>query len=308
MTNRSRVLMVQREQRKKKFSFNNFFLRKYSTWESRTGVIGKGSSRHTRPYFLYQDLTNTSRHLGKLYRAIGKGSSRPTRPYFLFKDLTNRSRVITHLGKLYRAIGKGSSRPTRPYFLFQDLTNRSRVITHLVKPDGVTGKGYSRTTRPYFLFQDMTNRSRVLMVQREQRKKKFSFNNFFLRKYSTWESRTGVIGKGSSRHTRPYFLYQDLTNTSRHLGKLYQAIGKGSSRPTRPYFLFQDLTNRSRVITHLVKPDGVTGKGYSPTTRPYFLFQDLTNRSRPLGKPFQDHWKGLFAPYMLIFPLSRSDQ
>ncbi|KAL2745312.1 LOW QUALITY PROTEIN: hypothetical protein V1477_006464 [Vespula maculifrons] len=49
-------------------------------------------------------------------------------------------------------------------------------------------------------------------------------------------------------------------------------IGKGSSRPTRPYFFYQDRTNRSRVITHLEKPDWGHWKGLlAPYTPIFFL-------------------------------------
>ncbi|KAL2751613.1 hypothetical protein V1477_000089 [Vespula maculifrons] len=116
--------------------------------KNQTRVIGKGSSRPTRPYFFYQDLTNRGRVITKNRTGVvGKGSSRPTRPYFFCQDLTNRSRK-----NCTGVIGKGSSRPTRPYFFCQDLTNRSRVITHLEKPDWVHRKGlFAHYTAIFFL-------------------------------------------------------------------------------------------------------------------------------------------------------------
>ncbi|KAL2745274.1 hypothetical protein V1477_006691 [Vespula maculifrons] len=307
---------------------------------------------------------------------IGKGSSRPTRPYFFYQDRTNRSRVITHLEKPDWGHWKGLFAPYTPIFFLSrsdqqepsysglkgtkekeifsltiffsetiaprktgmgsleralralhahiffikigPIGAESRVITHLEKPDWAIGKGSSRPIRPYFFYQDRTNRSRVIT-----------------------KNGTRVIGKGSSRPTRPYFFYQDRTNRSRHLEKpdwghwkgLFApytpifflsrsdqqepsynekpdwAIGKGSSRPIRPYFFYQDRTNRSRVITK--NGTRVIGKGSSRPTRPYFFYQDRTNRSRVithLEKPDWGHWKGLFAPYTPIFFLSRSDQ
>ncbi|KAL2726346.1 hypothetical protein V1477_017773 [Vespula maculifrons] len=69
----------------KKFFCKHFFLRNYGTYKSRTGVPGKRSSRPTRPYFSYQDLTNRSRvitHPGKPDRGHWKGPYEPYMPIF----------------------------------------------------------------------------------------------------------------------------------------------------------------------------------------------------------------------------------
>ncbi|KAL2751612.1 hypothetical protein V1477_000088 [Vespula maculifrons] len=347
-----------------------------------TRVIGKGSSRPTRPYFFYQDLTNRGRvitqpeepdrgrlkglsapytpiffcqnltnrsrvktHPEKPDRknwtgVIGKGSSRPTRPYFFCQDLTNRSRVITK--KRTGVIGKGSSRPTRPYFFYQDLTNRSRVITYLGKPDRSHWKVLFAPYTPIFFYQDLTNRSRVITypsykgLKATKERKIFFLTIFFSGTIAPRKTGPGSLQsahralyahhpgepdrgrlKGLSAPYTPIFFCQNLTNRSRvktHPEKPDRknwtgVIGKGSSRPTRPYFFCQDLTNRSRVITK--KRTGVIGKGSSRPTRPYFFYQDLTNRSRVithLEKLYWGHWKGLFASYISIFFLLRSDQ
>ncbi|KAL2745510.1 hypothetical protein V1477_006365 [Vespula maculifrons] len=118
----------------------------------------------------------------------------------------------------------------------------------------------------------------------ELRKKKFFFNNFFLRNYTTYENRTRVSGKGPSRPLRPYFLRTDRANRSRYLGEpngTYEnrtlINGKDTSRPLRPHFFRPDRTNRSRAITHLGEPNG-------------------------------GHWKGLVAPSKPIFFAYRSDE
>ncbi|KAL2726009.1 hypothetical protein V1477_017823 [Vespula maculifrons] len=185
-TNRSRVITEPsynglKEQWKKTFFFNNFFLRNYSTEENRTGVIGKESSRPLRPYFFRPDRTNRSRVITE---PSYKGLKEQWKKTFFFNNffLRNYSTEENRTG----VIGKESSRPLRPYFFRPDRTNRSRVITE---------PSYNGL--------------------KEQWKKTFFFNNFFLRNYSTEENRTGVIGKESSRPLRPYFFRPDRTNRSR---------------------------------------------------------------------------------------------
>ncbi|KAL2726010.1 hypothetical protein V1477_017824 [Vespula maculifrons] len=245
-TNRSRVITEPsykglKEQWKKTFFFNNFFLRNYSTEENRSGVIGKESSRPLRPYFFRPDRTNRSRVITE---PSYNGLKEQWKKTFFFNNffLRNYSTEENRTG----VIGKESSRPLRPYFFRPDRTNRSRVITEPSykglkeqwkktfffnnfflrnysteeNRTGVIGKESSRPLRPYFFRPDRTNRSRVITEPsynglKEQWKKTFFFNNFFLRNYSTEENRTGVIGKESSRPLRPYFFRPDRTNRSR---------------------------------------------------------------------------------------------
>ncbi|KAL2746121.1 LOW QUALITY PROTEIN: hypothetical protein V1477_004491 [Vespula maculifrons] len=277
-TNRSRVITVE------------------ITQEYRTGVIGKGSSRPIRPYFFRPDRTNRRRVITENGTGvIRKGSSRPVGPYFFPPDRTAPRR--TGQGSLERArralyahiffvqigpigadteenrtagVGKGSSLPLRPYFFRPDQTNRSRVITVEITQENqtwVVGKGSSRPLRAYFSRPDRTNRSRVITGTKE---KNIFLQQFFLRNYSTYENRIGVLGKGSSRPVRPYFFRPDRTNRSRVITATKEkniffdnfflrnystqenqtwVIGKVSSRPIRPYFFRPDQTNRSRVIT-----------------------------------------------------------
>ncbi|KAL2745513.1 hypothetical protein V1477_006368 [Vespula maculifrons] len=70
----------------------------------------------------------------------------------------------------------------------------------------------------------------------ELRKKKFFFNNFFLRNYTTYENRTRVSGKGPSRPLRPYFLRTDRANRSRHLREPDLDQWKGHVAPSTPTF------------------------------------------------------------------------
>ncbi|KAL2726032.1 hypothetical protein V1477_017846 [Vespula maculifrons] len=168
LTNRSRVIKVQREQRKKTFFFNNFFLRNYSTQENRSWVIGKGSSRPVRTYFFRPDRTNRSQVITEpSYNGLNVTKEKKHFSLTIFFSETIAPRR-TGLGSLERArralyahiffvqigpigaktqenrsgvIGKDSSRPLRPYFFLPDWTNRSRVITHLEEPErGNKGK------------------------------------------------------------------------------------------------------------------------------------------------------------------------
>ncbi|KAL2726344.1 hypothetical protein V1477_017771 [Vespula maculifrons] len=268
------------EQRKKNLSVTIFFSETVAHTKAAPGSL----ERALRALHAHENRTGVT----------GKRSSRPTRPYFSYQDLSNRSRVLTHPGKPDRGHWKGLYAPYTPIFFLSKSDQQEpsyntpgkagpesleRALLNLVKPNGVTGKGYSRTTRPYFLFQDLTDRSQVLM-------------------HLGKPHRGADIASGKSG---PESLERALRALHAHIFsiKISPTGADIASRKTGP-----NLTNRSRVITNLVKPDGVTGKGYSRTTRAYFLFQDLTDRSQVLmhlGKPHRGHWRGLFAPYTPIF-------
>ncbi|KAL2745320.1 LOW QUALITY PROTEIN: hypothetical protein V1477_006447 [Vespula maculifrons] len=325
---------LQGTKEKKNYSLTIFFLRNCSTYENRTLIIGKDTSRPLRPHFFRPDRTNRSRaiiHLGEPDRGRLKGSSRPLRPYFLRTDRTNRSRVITE--HQAGVIGKGPSRPLRPYFLRTDRTNRSRVITNLGEPDWGRLKGLDAHSTPIFLRTDGTYRSRVITRLAEPSEGHWkalvasSTHIFFttyenrtliigkgssrpLRTYfcvqiepigaDTYENRAGVIGKDSSRPLRPHFFCLDRTDRSRAITENRTLIiGKDTSRPLRPYFLDTDRTNRSRE-----NRNRVSGKGPSRPLRPYFLRTDRTNRSRVithLEEPDRGRLKGSSHPLRPYF-------
>ncbi|KAL2745325.1 LOW QUALITY PROTEIN: hypothetical protein V1477_006452, partial [Vespula maculifrons] len=290
--------------KEKKLFFNNFFLRNYNTYENRTLIIGKDTSRPLLPHFFRPDRTNRSRAITENRTLIiGKDPSRPLRPYFLRTDRTNRSRVITHLAEpsgghwkglvassthifftTYEnrtlIIGKGSSRPLRTYFLRTDRTNRSRVITHLGEPEQGQWKGAIAPSTPIFFayrsdqWEPIPRRTGPGSFERARR---FLYAHIFYVQIGpigadTYENRTLIIGKDTSRPLRPHFFRPDRTNRSRAITENRTLIiGKGSSRPLRPYFLRTDRTNRSRVITHLREPDLDHWKGHVARSTPIFF-------------------------------------
>ncbi|KAL2745418.1 hypothetical protein V1477_006273 [Vespula maculifrons] len=138
------------------------------TYENRTGVVRKGSSRPLRPYFFRPDRTNRSRFKGdrgkkhfslRIFfsetiepRRTGPGSLERDR-HALYAHI-----FLVQIGPIgadtYEnrtgVVGKGLSRPLRPYFCVQigpigadTYENRTRV----------TGKCSSRPLRPYFFLQ-----------------------------------------------------------------------------------------------------------------------------------------------------------
>ncbi|KAL2751611.1 LOW QUALITY PROTEIN: hypothetical protein V1477_000087 [Vespula maculifrons] len=287
--------------------------------KKRTGVIGKGSSRPTRPYFFYQDLTNRSRvitHLEKLYWGHWKGLFASYMSIFFLLRSDQQEPSYNGLnGTKERKIFSITiffaetivPRKTGPESL-ENLTNRSRVITY------PSYKGLKATKERKIFF--LTIFFSGTIAPRKTGPGSLESAHRALYAHHPGEPDRGRL-KGLSAPYTPIFFCQNLTNRSRvktHPEKPDRknwtgVIGKGSSRPTRPYFFCQDLTNRSRVITK--KRTGVIGKGSSRPTRPYFFYQDLTNRSRVithLEKLYWGHWKGLFASYISIFFLLRSDQ
>ncbi|KAL2726341.1 hypothetical protein V1477_017768 [Vespula maculifrons] len=204
------------------------------------------------------------------------------------------------------------SRTTGPYFLYQDLINRSRVITHLGKPFRASRKIlpghwkgiYAHYTPIFFLSRS---------AQQEP-----CYN----------ASRKTLPGhwKGIYAHYTPIFFLSRSAQQEPTKKNLTGVVGKGSSRPTRPYFFYQDLTNRSRVIKNLGKPDRDRWKGVFAHYTPIFFLsrsdqqepsynapgkaapEPLERALRYRGKPDRGRWKGLFAPYMPIVFLSRSEE
>ncbi|KAL2745319.1 hypothetical protein V1477_006446 [Vespula maculifrons] len=321
------------EQRKKKFSFYNFFLRLYSTQENRTGV-----------------------HLGEPEQSTWKGLVAPSTPIFLRTDRTNRSRVITE--NRTGVVCKASSRPLGPYFSRTDRTNRSRAITHLGEPDLDHWKGLvAPSTLIFSSTRSDQKRTRLGSLERARRAlyahiflvqhpgepdrgrlkelvasstpifsstrshlgepergpprrtrlgslesaRRALYAHIFFDQIGpkvadTYENRTRVTGKGSSRPLRPYFFRPDRTNRSRVITeKRTGVVWKSSSRPLRPYFLRTDRTNRSQVITV-----------YREQRKKKFFFKNFFSELQHLGEPDWGYRKGLVAPSTDIFSSTRS--
>ncbi|KAL2745507.1 LOW QUALITY PROTEIN: hypothetical protein V1477_006369 [Vespula maculifrons] len=157
---------------------------------------------------------------------------------------------------------------------------------HLGEPDRGHWKGLVAPSTRIFLRTDRTNRSRVITGTKE--KKNYSLTIFFLRNYSTYENRTLINGKDTSRPLRPHFFRPDRTNRSRAVTHLGQS--NGVTRRTEP-----ELFERARRVlcAHIfyvqIGPIGadtyenralIIGKDSSRPLRPHFFRPDGTNRSR----------------------------
>ncbi|KAL2745505.1 hypothetical protein V1477_006360 [Vespula maculifrons] len=271
------------------------------TYENRTSIIGKDSSRPLRPHFFRPDRTNRSRaitHLGE-----SNGVTRRTGP-----ELFERARrfLCAHIfyvqigpigADTYEnrtlIIGKDSSRPLRPHFFRPDGTNRSRVITHLEEPDrGRLKELVASSTRIFFTYRSDQQEPSYNGLQGSKEKKNYSLTIFFLRNYSTYENRTLIIGKDTLRPLRPHFFEPSynglqgskekknysltiffLRNYSTYENRTL-IIGKDSSRPLRPHFFRLDRTNRSRAITHPGEPDrGRLKELVASSTRIFFTYR-----------------------------------
>ncbi|KAL2745303.1 LOW QUALITY PROTEIN: hypothetical protein V1477_006455 [Vespula maculifrons] len=274
------------------------------TYENRTRVTGKGSSRPLRPYFLRTDRTNRSRvimhvgepdwghckvlvapstHLREPDPGHWKGLVAASTPIFS----STRSDQNTYENRT-RVTGKGSSRPLRPYFLRTDRTNRSRVITHLGEPDLDHWKGLVAPSTPIFLSSRSDQQQPSYNSLKTTKEKTFFFNNFFLRNWNKGKKNFPLTiffsGTKAPRRTSLGSLESDRRALYAHIffdqigpkvADTYEnrsrVSGKGSSRPLRPYFLRTDRTNRSRVITHLGEPDRGRLKGLVAPSTPIFL-------------------------------------
>ncbi|KAL2746120.1 hypothetical protein V1477_004490, partial [Vespula maculifrons] len=214
--------------------------------ENRTGVIGKGSSLPIRPYFFRPDRTNRSRVITENQTSVvGKGSSHPVRPCFFRPDRTNRSRVITHRGEPERGLWKGLVAPSTHIF----FSSRSDQSEPSYYASTRTGSGSLERARRglyahIFFVQIGPIGAELLRFKGNKGQKHFSLTIFFSETIAPRRTGTGT--------------YENRIGV----------LGKGSSRPTRPYFFYQDRTNRSRVITHVEKPDRGHWKGlFAPSPR-----------------------------------------
>ncbi|KAL2745411.1 hypothetical protein V1477_006266 [Vespula maculifrons] len=194
-------------QRKKTFFFKNFFLRNYRTYENRTGVVGKGSSRPLRPYFSRPDRTNRSRFKGN------KGRKHFSLTIF-FSETEARTR-------------------TRPGSL---VSSRSALYAHIflvqIGPIGAE-IFFSETIEPRRTGPGSLERDRHAL-----------YAHIFLVQIGpigadTYDNRTGVVGKGLSRPLRSYFCVQIGPIGADTYENRTRVTGKCSSRPLRPYFFLQ---------------------------------------------------------------------
>ncbi|KAF7409545.1 hypothetical protein HZH68_003926 [Vespula germanica] len=267
----------------KKFLFNNFFYRNYSTYWSEPCA-----------------LVNVSLH--------------PKPPYFLCPDLTNRSPPRGTVAGLLES-------------------------TYWNGP-GATGNILLRPKPPYFLCPDLTNRSRDIKVYIEQRKKNFSLTIFFSETAEPRETVPGPIestywnGPGATGNgllcPKPHIFFVQIWPIGAEIKCTQRngpgAIGKSSMSSIRTCSSRPDLANRRGDITVYIEQINETdgpraiGKASMRSIYPYSSRPDLSNRSRDitrnspgtygqhLEQPPRGHWKGLFAPYLIIFFSSRSSQ
>ncbi|KAL2745302.1 LOW QUALITY PROTEIN: hypothetical protein V1477_006454 [Vespula maculifrons] len=295
-TKRSRVIT------EKNIFFNNFFLRNYSTYENRT-------------------------------RVTGKGSSRPLRPYFFRPDRTNRSRVITHLGEPDRGRLKELVAPSTP--IFSSTRSVQKIFLSETIAPRRTGPGsFERARRALYahIFLEPSYNGLKGTKEKEIFLLQFFSPELKHRGEPDWCHWKVLIAPST-------LIFSSTRSDQNTYENRTRVAGKGSSRPLRPYFFRPDRTNRSRVITHLGEPDRgrlkelvapstpifsptrsvqntyenrtrVTEKGSSRPLRPYFLRTDRTIRSRVithLGEPDWGHRKGLVAPSTHTFSSTRSN-
>ncbi|KAL2745509.1 hypothetical protein V1477_006364 [Vespula maculifrons] len=226
-----------------------------------------------------------------------------------------------------------SSRPLRTYFFRPDRTNRSRAITFKEN----NGKKHFSLT---IFFSETIAPRRIERGSFERARRALCAQIFFVQMEligaDTYENRTLIIGKDSSRTLRPHFFRPDGTNRSRvitHLeepdrGRLKELVASS----TRIFFTYRsdqqepsynglqgskEKKNYSLTIFFLRNYSTyenrtlINGKDTSGPLRPHFFRTDRTNRSRVithLREPNLDHWKGLVAPSTPTFFSSRSDQ
>ncbi|KAL2745271.1 hypothetical protein V1477_006688 [Vespula maculifrons] len=221
------------------------------TWEYRTGVLGKGSSRRLRPYFFRPDRSNRSRVITKNRTGVvGKGSSRPTRPYFFYQDWTNRSRVITEPS--YNGL-KG----TKEKEIFSLTIFFSETIAPRKSGLGSLERALRSLHAHMFFIKigPIGAESRVITepsyngLKGTKEKKNFSLTIFFSETIAPRKTGLGSLERAlRALHAHMFFIKIGPIGADTQK-KRTGFIGKGSSRPTRPYFFYQDQTNRSRVIT-----------------------------------------------------------
>ncbi|KAL2745264.1 LOW QUALITY PROTEIN: hypothetical protein V1477_006681 [Vespula maculifrons] len=181
-------------------------------------------------------------------------------------------------------LGKGSSLRLRQYFFRPDRSNRSRVIT--------LNKHFSLT----IFFSETIKSRRTVSWSLERARRALYAHIFFVQigpiGVKTYENRTGVVGKGSSRTLRPYFFRPDRTNRSRvntYLGEPYRGYWKGLVAHSTPIF----SSSRSDKETQANRI-GVLGKRSSRRLRPYFFRPDRSNRSRVITEPSYNGLKGTY--------------
>ncbi|KAL2745043.1 LOW QUALITY PROTEIN: hypothetical protein V1477_006730, partial [Vespula maculifrons] len=173
---------------KKNFSFAIFFSETIAP--RRTGPGSLERARRALYAHIFFDQIGTK--VGDTYenrtRVTGKASSRPLRPYFFRTGWTNRSRVIT----VYRIFLSQTIAPRRTGPGSFERARRAlyaHIFLHLGEPDWGHWKELVAPSTPIF--------SSTRSVQ------------------NTYENRTRVTGKGSSRPLRPYFFRTGWTNRSR---------------------------------------------------------------------------------------------
>ncbi|KAL2745273.1 hypothetical protein V1477_006690, partial [Vespula maculifrons] len=161
-----------------------------------------------------------------------------------------------HLEKPDWGHWKGLFAPYTPiFFLYQDRTNRSRVITE-PSYNGLKGtKEKQNFSLTIFFSETIAPRNTGLGyngLKGTKEKEIFSLTIFFSETIAPRKTGLGSLERAlRALHAHIFFIkIGPIGAESRVITKNRTGVvGKGSSRPTRPYFFYQDWTNRSRVIT-----------------------------------------------------------
>ncbi|KAL2745265.1 LOW QUALITY PROTEIN: hypothetical protein V1477_006682, partial [Vespula maculifrons] len=266
------------------------------TWENRTGVLGKGSSRRLRAYFFLPDRTNRSQVITgtkeNIHFSFTIFFSETVEPRRTVPGLLERARPALYASIFFVQIGpigaelhclKGTKENKHFYLtIFFSQTIAPRRIgpgSDQEEPsyNGLKGTNENKHFSLTIFFSEYIA-PRITVPGSDQgepsynglkgtkENKHFSLTIFISQTVAPRRTRSGLL----ERARRALYAHIFFVN---RIG----VVGKGSSRPLRPYFFRPDRTNRSRVITHL-------------------------------GEPDRGHWKGLVAPSRPIFSSSRSDK
>ncbi|KAL2745275.1 LOW QUALITY PROTEIN: hypothetical protein V1477_006692 [Vespula maculifrons] len=249
--------------------------------ENRTGVVGKGSWRPTRPYFFYQDRTNRSRVITEpSYNGLKGTKEKEIFSLTIFFSETIAPRK-TGLGSLERALRAlhahiffimigpigadyNGLKGTKEKEIFSLTIFFSETIAPRKTGLGSLERAHRALHAHIFFIKigPIGAESRVITepsyngLKGTKEKESFSLTIFFSETIAPRKTALGSLERAPrALHANIFFIKigpigAELYRFKGNKGKRNTGvIGKGSSRPTRPYFFYQDRTNRSRVIT-----------------------------------------------------------
>ncbi|KAL2745422.1 hypothetical protein V1477_006277 [Vespula maculifrons] len=272
------------------------------TYENRTRVTGKGSSRPLRPYFSRPDRANRSRF------KWNKGKKHFSLTIF-FSETKARTRTgpgsfERALHALYDHIFFVQIGPIGAEIFFSETIEPRRTGPGSLERDrhalyahiflvqigpigadtyenrtGVVGKGLSRPLRPYFCVQigpiGADTYENPTGVIGNKGKKHFSLTIFFSETKARTRTGPGSLDRACRAHCAHIFCVQ--------IGPIgAERTGLGSLERARSALyahIFFVQIEKIGADTYENRT-GVVGKGSSRPLRPYFLRPDRTNRSR----------------------------